>query len=67
MLGCAGNDILESSHESLLAKMPLTHIGNQRLPVGIEPGFIVAFLGTLDVVERRVVILALARIDDPHA
>lgn len=67
MLGCAGNDLLESGHESLLTKVPLTHIGNHRLPVGTEPGFGVTFLGTLDVVERRVVVLALAGIDDPQA
>ena len=60
MLGGAGNDVLEPSHESLLAKVPLAHVGNHRLPVSSETGFGVAFLGMLDVVERRVVIFALA-------
>jgi len=67
MLGCAGDDILEHGHKSLLTKVPLAHIGNHRLPVGIETGFGVAFLGMLDMVECCVVIFALAGIDDPHA
>ena len=67
MLGCAGDDILEPSHKSLLAKVSIAHIGNHRLPVGIETGFNVAFLGMLDVVKRSGVVLALAGIDDPHA
>jgi hypothetical protein len=48
MLGGAGNDVLEPGHESLLAKMPLAHVGNHRLPFGSETGFGVAFLGMLD-------------------
>jgi len=51
MLGGAGNDVLEPVHEALLAKMPLAHVGNHRLPVGSETGFGVAFLGLLDRID----------------
>ena len=67
MLGFAGNDILEPDHKALFAKVPLSHGGNHRLSVGIEAGFSIAFLGMLNVAKRRVVVLALAGIDDPHA
>lgn len=67
MFGFAGDDILEPGHESLLAKMSLAHIVDHRLPVGIETCLGVAFLGILDIGERRAVISALAGIDDPHA
>ena len=67
MLGCAGDDILEPGHKSLLAKVPIAHIDNHRLPVGIVTSFGIAFLGMLNVVKGSGVVLALAGIDDPHA
>ncbi len=49
MRGCAGDDLLESNHETFFTKVFLPNFGNHRLPVGMESGLGIAFLSRLNI------------------
>jgi len=46
--------------------MLCVHLGHDLLPLGAELRVVVASLGTLEIAQRDVVVLALALVEDAH-
>jgi hypothetical protein len=63
----AGNDFIETRHKTGLAAVLGAYFVHDTLPIGGEPGPLVASPRLLEILEGRIIVLALFRIDDAHA
>ena len=61
-----GGDSLEPGHKPFLEAVTCANICGHSLPVRIKTGLHIVFFCVLHVAEGRVVIFALARIQNPH-